>query len=341
MLCLSVDFGMSTCALAKVFCSSSATVSYWLCRKGKKAARIPPANDTKAMQARHRLLISIADATQKVKDDRGNVVTEVPRWPSLAAMQSELAKRGHKVSKMTVCTDLASLGYNNRVRPRVPDTSEADSLRRVVFATPLLRKPMSWFRRLIITDEKLFSSNDFGCRTMYVKEGRKALRRENKRWPRCRVMVWGAIGVGFRHLVIYPELEPQDPDEPRKKRLYAVTATRYIRRCLAPIATRLQAENRILQEDGGGAHESELYCKSKGIERLEDWPARSPQISPIEYVWALIQKRVSEKHHPVTRSQMIAALRIEWEAMSVAEVDAFVLKFKPFLQDCVARNGAV
>ena len=118
MLRLSVDFDMSTCVLARVFCTSSATVSYWLRRKGKRVSRIPPTNDTKAMRVRRRMLAQIADATQKVKDDKGNVVSEVPRWPSLAAMQFELAKRGHKVSRMTVCSDLANLGYNNRVRPR-------------------------------------------------------------------------------------------------------------------------------------------------------------------------------------------------------------------------------
>ena len=54
--------------------------------------------------------------------------------------------------------------------------------------------------RVIFTDEKIFDTND-SRRKMWVRRGQKAAPRQKVRWaPRCQV--WGAVGVGWRYLVI-------------------------------------------------------------------------------------------------------------------------------------------
>jgi len=57
---------------------------------------------------------------------------------------------------------------------------------------------------------------------------------------------------------------------------------------ILPVLRSKSGNNLILQQDGAGAHRSgftKSYLKSEKIEFLEDCPAQSPDINPIEDIW--------------------------------------------------------
>ena len=46
------------------------------------------------------------------------------------------------------------------------------------------------------------------------------------------------------------------------------------------------------------------YLECEGIERM-NWPARSPDINPIEHVWDILQRRISARlAEPQTRENL-------------------------------------
>ena len=347
------EAGSTTRAVGEAFGCSSACVSYWVRRNGVRRPRtVPVTGNAQEIQRRRSLVVRLAQRVRNLKMN-GEVVREVPQYPTLGSICRALHEKGIDVSKMTVCNDLKRAGFACRVRPRVPDTSHADCDGRYQFCRTLRRFPKSFFERCVVTDEKIFTSNDHTSRTMYVRKGKKAMRRERRRWPRATVMVWGAIGINVRSLFICPEHrlrteEEKDDDvyttgRPKKKKKFTVTKKIYIRSCLAPLIPQLLQHKCVLQEDGASAHGSKQYLARKGVQRLEDiapWPSRSPQLSPIETLWAILQRRVAE-HHTSTRDELITAIKEEWEALSEKEVHALVRSLRTRITDCWNAKGVI
>ena len=120
----------------------------------------------------------------------------VPRLNSSRRIAAELKKKNIQVSKRTLQRDLSSLDYSYAARPLCQGLTERQKVKRVQFE---LNYNMDT-SRVIFTDEKTFDTND-GGRKMWVRRGQKAAPRQKvRRAPRCQV--WGAVGVGWRYLVI-------------------------------------------------------------------------------------------------------------------------------------------
>lgn len=53
----------------------------------------------------------------------------------------------------------------------------------------------------------------------------------------------------------------------------------------------------LFQQDGAPAHTAALtsnYLLDNGIDVLSPWPAQSPDLSPIENAWAILQQEVNK-----------------------------------------------
>ena len=77
---------------------------------------------------------------------------------------------------------------------------------------------------------------------------------------------------------------------------------------------------------------------SKGVRVLEGWPARSPDLNPIERLWAILQVRVS-RHSPRTIDELEAAVLEEWAAVSTATIDGVVDDFDTRVATVNALRG--
>jgi len=60
----------------------------------------------------------------------------------------------------------------------------------------------------------------------------------------------------------------------------------------------------------------------QGIIRL-DWPANSPDLNPIENVWAVLKANV-KKHRPSTVQQLTRAIYKEWKELTEEYAQALV-----------------
>ena len=235
------------------------------------------------------------------------------------------------VSVSTVQRDLRSVGLVSRRRPRGPKRVVGDEKRRVVFAASLLRKGKKMVERIAFTDAKYYDSNCHGNTREWCVKGDQPSSMVKDTWA-PRVHVWGFIAKDVKFLVRIPSHKP--------------TAASYKRYCLIPLVKHLSkcpggVPDVVVQHDGDTAYGTEeciRYLAGKGLESLEGWPARSPDLSPIENMWAIVSKRV-DAYGPLDVEGLWGFVERAWDDIPMSTVNALVLSFHGRLKKCVAGGG--
>ncbi|GFX03548.1 transposable element Tcb1 transposase [Trichonephila clavipes] len=84
---------------------------------------------------------------------------------------------------------------------------------------------------------------------------------------------------------------------------------------------------------------AEQLLESEDIERM-DWPARSPDLNPIEHVWDFLGRRLEARTlPPVTIRELRLALQDEWAAMPQQLIDTLILSMGRRRDTCLAVRG--
>ncbi|GFX23415.1 transposable element Tcb2 transposase [Trichonephila clavipes] len=180
--------------------------------------------------------------------------------------------------------------------------------RRPVVCVPLTRQHrtarLQWCREhhnwteqdwacVLFSDESRFSLSSDCRRQLIWRESGTAYRpgniQEKDRYPTCSIMVWAGIMINGRtrlHVVANGTMKGQ----------------RYIDEVLLP-------------------HDC---LDSEGIQRLV-WPARSPDLNPIENVWDALGRQVAGRNYPPTnKNTLIRALTEEWDKLPQQLLDNVV-----------------
>ncbi|GFX66951.1 transposable element Tcb2 transposase [Trichonephila clavipes] len=79
--------------------------------------------------------------------------------------------------------------------------------------------------------------------------------------------------------------------------------------------------------------------ESEDIERM-DWPARSPDLNPIEHVWDFLGRRLAARTlPPVTIRELRLVLQDEWAAMPQQLIGTLILSMGRRCETCLAVRG--
>ncbi|GFT47136.1 hypothetical protein TNCV_3747821 [Trichonephila clavipes] len=98
----------------------------------------------------------------------------------------------------------------------------------------------------------------------------------------------------------------------------------------------------FFMDDNAPCHRTvaaEQLLESEDIERM-DWPARSPDLNPIEHVWDFLGRRLAARTlPPVTIRELRLALQDEWAAMPQQLIDTLILSMGRRCETCLAVGG--
>jgi transposase len=271
----------------------------------------------------------------------GKVSVEVVRREFFTAtkIQRHLASHhGIRVSVATVRRDLAHEGYFCYRRPRMARMWEQDAEYRCVFARLFLKT--DW-KKFIFSDEKWANIDDHTSPTEYRKPGEEACSRQSEgSYPTAKVWVWGAIGHNFKQLVVFEKR--MIPGPKGRDVAEGITAERYIEECLEPVRKVLTRRGIIFIQDRASTHRSNLAMEwlNRHHIRCPKWSSHSPDMHPIENMWAIAQRRVAERARPPTNAaELEQAWREEWDRIPMSVVNNLCESFTQRLVKCLAREG--
>ncbi|GFW25594.1 cGMP-inhibited 3',5'-cyclic phosphodiesterase A [Trichonephila clavipes] len=240
---------------------------------------------------------------------------------------------GRPISRFTVTRRLHGGGLFARRRVRCVPLTPAHRRRRSLWC----REHRNWrdneWGRVLFTDESRFSLSSDSHRILIWRERGSRNHPSNiierDRYGGRGVLVWGGIMLGSR-----TDLHIFDAG--------SVNGTRYCIEILLPYVRLFRGSlgvQFLFMDDNAPCHRTvaaEQLLQSEDIERM-DWPARSPDLNPIEHVWDFLGRRlVARTLPPVTIRELRLALQDEWAAMPQQLIDTLILSMGRRCETCLA-----
>ncbi len=291
----------------------------------------PPLRNSEANIKLRRSRVKALATMVEVDDKTGEPQPAYPTANSIS--RAYFAKYGEEWRETTIRTDLKAAGLKCCVRPNGPMRKPGDRAKRVKQSREFLARAAVLVKFCHFSDETTFKleCKSRKCRTMWVPSAREALPRQKVEWvaKKNTCHFWGVIGPSFRFLIPIPS-----------GKLTGTDRRQYKRCCLMKLVAELQRrkiKKIILMQDGDKSHGTPAnlkYLETKGIEVLEDWPARSPDLNPIENWWAILKKRVAARG-PLDVKELQKFVLREAATVTDEEIASLVNSFPGRLKECI------
>ncbi|GFW80057.1 transposable element Tcb2 transposase [Trichonephila clavipes] len=235
------------------------------------------------------------------------------RWQSageIARLTTQAT--GRPISSFTVARRLHGGGLFARRPVRCVPLTPAHRGRRSLWCRELRNCRDNEWGRVLFTNESIFSLTSDSHRILICRERSSRNHPSNiierDRYGGRGVLVWGGIILGSR-----TDLHIIDAG--------SVNRTRYCNEILLPYVRLFRGTmglQFLFMDDNAPCHRTvaaEQLLESEDFERM-DWPARSPDLNPIEHVWDFLGRRLAARTlPPVTIRELRLALQVEWAAM--------------------------
>ena len=185
---------------------------------------------------------------------------------------------------------------------------------------------------VLFTDESRFSTSPDSPVMWWIKRGHSVYI-ETQKFPPS-IMVWGGIlGPQKTPLVLCPQ------------RLNAQTYVELLERNGVDAFMRACGANAVFQQDGARCHtavSTMRWFQSREVECLREWPANSPDLSPVEQIWGIMKRFIVQwfgMKTPLTVQQLNDAVFEAYNTINWRTVGILTLSAKYRVQICVDRQG--
>ena len=197
-----------------------------------------------------------------------------------------------------------------------------------------LNKPIEFWHDVLFTDESKYNIYGSDGRTRVWRRPNTAYDPKNTiksvKHGGGNVLVWGCIGgKGVGNLEII--------DGIMDHRVYIDI----LKRNLRPSVTKIELTDKYyFQQDNDPkhmAHNTRMYL-AYNTPHMLNTPPQSPDLNPIEQVWAYLEKNI-RKHHISSRQTLIDALKEEWEKLDVNFLKKIVESMPKRLKAVIDNKG--
>lgn len=258
------------------------------------------------------------------------------RTASSRALRDQLrAATNVNVSTQTIRNRLHAAGIRSRCPAVKPPLTPAHRGRRRTWAALHRRWTRDQWARVVFSDESRFtlSFNDGRVRVWRRRGERYAdvAVRQHDRYGGGSVMVWGGFSLNHR-----------TPLHRVEGRLTGVAYRDTILRPLVLPALQAVGPGAQFQDDNAPCHRAAVvnrFLEEQQVTRM-DWPARSPDMNPIEHLWDVLGRRVRAHDPPATTlDDLFHLLQQEWQAVPQDTLRRLVHSMRRRCEACFNVNG--
>lgn len=192
------------------------------------------------------------------------------------------------------------------------------------------------WKRIVFTDESRFLLRPVDGRIRVWRRREEVLRQdlvaETTAFGGGSVLVWGAICCAGRSPLVV-----------LRRTITGDGYREILSSHLLPWAEQLLGSSRtewFLQDDNATPHRCQAvqrFLETSNIRRI-DWPARSPDLNPIEHLWDELGRRVRERR-PTSIAQLAIVLKEEWDAIPQHKIRHLILSMPRRIREVLLTHG--
>lgn len=239
---------------------------------------------------------------------------------------------GIDISPTTINQIRNQLKFQYKQPRRRPFMTEQHIQTRLNFCNTQLQNNINWEDGVIFSDESRFCLRD-DSRRIWIKRGvyNDATFINEKKYD-IGLMVWGAIGVGWRSPLILVKGRLNSDGYISMLENFEIFQS---------LNKFYGEKNFIFEQDGAPAHRSKKtldFIQKQQINIIENWPANSPDLSCIEQVWSILEVKI-RKYSITSLNQLYECLQKEWYSIPQKKLDSLISKTKDRFKLCIEENG--
>lgn len=252
---------------------------------------------------------------------------------SAGTFREELKELNVCVSDKTVRNRLHASGLKGRFARKIPAISKVNVAKRLKFAKLHVKKPASFCRNILWTDEykfQLHSNHRKQIVSRKTGEQFKAGMTKTTVKHSPSVMVWGCFNYkkqGSLHFI----------DRIMDGKMYKNILQEHLIQSASNMGLR---RSFVFQQDNDPKHICNLVKKFINQSKINvlEWPPQSPDLNPIEHLWDEMDRKV-KKSQRTSMKVFKNALKQTWDEIDSATLQNLVNSIPKRLKEVIKNRG--
>lgn len=275
--------------------------------------------------------------TTAAQDRQLTLLAKRGRFDSAKTLNRDFERAsGVRISIQTVRNRLHAANLHAR-RPAVrPPLTPHHRRCRLDFAREHVGITRDRLRSILFTDESKFNLDFHDGR-------RRVWRQKNERFRDCCVAEHDRFGGGS--ILVWAGISYDGRTDLYVIRNGSLTGVRYRDEILNPFVRPYAGAvgpEFLLMDDNARPHRARVvsrFLEEETIQRM-DWPAKSPDINPIEHAWDMLQHRITARNRqPETCQELANALVEEWQRIPRASIRRLISSFTRRCRAVICARG--